>query len=99
MRAPRPNADWFTFHRDAARRSVADRDRARPCAADSLSLWSPRHLSSRERREGVERHAAGRPALDFAAGAFRDPRVVAESGTAERTVEAELAQHRQRVGG
>src|SRR5207248_8984842 len=79
--------------------SVADRHRARPCAAHSLRLRSPRRLSSRERWEGIEHHAAPRPPLDLAAGAFRDHRVLAESGTAERTVEAELAQHRQWVGG
>src|SRR5437016_8372944 len=79
--------------------SVADRHRARPCAAHSLRLRSPRRFSSRERWEGIEHHAAPRPPLDLAAGAVRDHRVLAESGTAERAVEAELAQHRQRVGG
>src|SRR5205823_14947472 len=56
-------------------------------------------LSRRERWDEIEHHTARRPPLDLAAGAFRDHRVLAESGTAERTVEAELAQHRQRVGG
>src|SRR5207249_3196313 len=51
-------------------------------------------LSRRERWDEIEHHTARRPPLDLAAGAFRDHRVLAESGTAERTVEAELAQHR-----
>src|SRR5438105_15768356 len=63
--------------------SVADRDRARPCAAHSLRLRSPRRFSSRERWEGIEHHAAPRPPPDLAAGAVRGATFGENAGIAD----------------
>src|ERR1700683_1959815 len=47
----------------------------------------------------IEGDAAGRIALDHAAGARCDHGVLAEGDARQRLVEAELAQHRRRIGG
>src|SRR6516164_119680 len=86
---PTANANWFTLLPRQCLMKCGGTSQGVPCAMHSLGPAVS---------NGLEAHLTGRTTLDLTVLPVQDYGVLAESDSAQRLVEAKLAQHRRRVG-